>query len=103
MLGDRRLHESNHSRLRQKHLIDRKFLDSMNEYLNRLLEVTGKDPVISVYDSLGARAYYSHIGSWQSLVRLAFRIPLKHFSPLSLSYGLRALGSAATTALNRDR
>lgn len=71
VLGLRRWHEANHSREVQKHLIDEAFLKSMDVYLNRILTESGKEAVISVFDSSGAVRYYKSIGSSRDLGRLA--------------------------------
>ena len=103
VLGSRRLHESNHSLVRHKHLIDETFLRSMNDYLNRILQVTGKEPVISVFDSPGAARYYQFTGSVRDLLRLAWLVPMRHPRWQTLRFGYDAVRCAISTAIAQRR
>ncbi len=103
VLGRRRIHGDNHSRFSQKHLVDERFLTSMNDYLNGVLEATGREPVIKVFDSMGATRYYTHIGSVRDLLRLTRLVPSQELSWQTLSYSIQALWCAATTAVTHRR
>lgn len=103
VLGSRRLHEANHSLVRHKHLIDEMFLRSMNDYLNRILQVAGKEPVITVFDSPGAVRYYQFTGSVRDLLRLAWLVPRRHPRLHTLRFSLDALLCAISTAVHRRR
>ena len=101
VLGGRRLHERNHSMVRHKHLIDRGFLESMNSYLNQVLQDGGREPVIAVFDSPAAVRYYRFTGSAGNLLRLACLVPARYPRWRTFQFAYEAMKSSVSIALGR--